>query len=1521
MKYHCNVKTVFISLLVALLFFVFSFLIILSLNLTSPTLLVTDKILSAVSSVDSNLSFEFDAMERNFRDRVMIRGFSLYYDKEEILSFDKVEVKLGLFDIAKYILGLEGNAEVNFNSGTISIPETFFKENMEVDSSNEDNLIITDTLSEFLSNHTLTLSFDNTTIKSEYAEVYNSSLYFSYIGSDDTLIGEVSTPLVYSTFNGYEGSLLNTNISFSLKNDLFLNVDIGSVNIKNGDEYITLSKIGLSSNLSLDEISSNNIIAKIDIDSIKGLFYDVDFNAKKMEVIVNKNVIDFTLNNANGSYNGSNFALDSISGNCLSFDDIALSVNKLNYSISSLSLDGIGLNANIALSDKKVSFNLGSLYSNLTNVTNNVLKSITLSSLGGGLSLGDKTEINLSLDSTLKTSNRDLSDITFSFNGEAELNGSGLENSKIEIANLYLGYGEKYNSLLSLSGNLDSLTFNLKYGNIIDASLTASIKEETLEGSVNLNSLSLEKILPLFTKDKINLFNEKSLVDSNINFAFTKNSDSSLGLLGVLDYSLSLSSFNIAGLESSFSSSALLKVENDKVNISNLEVATSFFTAHFDGYYDINMMLPYLDFSVKGSNDKPYFNGFIHLSEDQYYSFYGNFPQLTKTSLFGEVDFSKENIVSSISTLETKSGNRPFSLLVDLLNKEITIRSKSLSVDVDYKEGINGLISFDNLNTLSNTTNDSSIVCNGDISFSFLLDEGFNINSDNFEVKNIFLLPLSPTISFALSGNDNLITLSNLEVKSENSVMYTGLLSCDLSSLVFALNLKEYSGDGNLILSLYKEDDIVGVVKAEKIDLTSLGLEKMYANFNLFGSAKKIEDFSFYGNLAVLSSDKNNDDREINAKIELTSDKLSITDILYNSDGVSLSIDDIYLSAKEGKFGIINGHGLIENEHYDRSYPIELGFALSGEIEKKESLFSSVVSLIETKGSGTSFTFNLSSLDIDNGTLALSDKNFTLSINEDGLSINGNLLKGSVDDKNKKANLNVNLENILISTFDIDYSSSLAIHADIDAFNMGLINLISLYPTLVFRDDLIYGDALIEKNGNEYRMSGNLNAKELAVDVFWLDNQTVILHNPRFTLWDNELRSSIGSATVLDKSTLERKSIDMAVEVNLTPTLSIESYVADIYIDDNNSVRVRLPLPQANIDISGNVTGHYKMTINEITMLNEGDIYVSDATVSVGMNPYPAWYDNLTGGADVDMTVNFLRNNRILYPAGDDPIFTITLAENSHVSAYMDSSTMSINGDINIRGGEIFYFQKYFYITSGSIVFDDPNTFNPKISLRATLRDYDSSSERVEIYLVMKDNTFNNISPTLESSPAKELSEIMEILGQSILPQSAYGSVSVGSVASIVTEGFDILSRLGIVTTASNPLSSLSASLKNLFGVDSFSLHSNIINNILSDTISSVSSSNIGTFSPMARFLNGTTLNVGKYLSQNLYLQFMVHLEASNAKNNYTIISDDLALDTELSLEWSNDAFNVTFFTRPSYFSLYSIVDTFGFSISKTFNL
>ncbi len=608
------------------------------------------------------------------------------------------------------------------------------------------------------------------------------------------------------------------------------------------------------------------------------------------------------------------------------------------------------------------------------------------------------------------------------------------------------------------------------------------------------------------------------------------------------------------------------------------------------------------------------------------------------------------------------------------------------------------------------------------------------------------------------------------------------------------------------------------------------------------------------------------------------------------------------------------------NEKAERAYPVSLSLSLSGETDITGSLLSSISSLISNKGNGTKLTLNLDYIDGDNGTIRVENKYADFSVLSHSVIWNGDFLTGYYAFDSKKAELAINLPLVAVASFKLDLSKEVEITASIKEFNMGIVNLLLKYPTLVFRSDLVKGEVSLTRDKGEYSMNGSLWVDELGCSVFWIEDQTLILHNARFIIWDNELSSSFTYATVFDHLTGERKMIKMSVGLRMNDTLSLERWEVDVYMDENNSIRVRLPLHTAGIDILGDVTGHYYAYSEDDRMNNIGELNLSNTVLSIGMNPYPEWYNNITGGSDMDLTLNFLKNNSIIYPAGSDPIFTITLQENSSVRGYMDKTKFNFTGDVQIRGGEIFYFQKYFYITSGSIRFDDITSFNPKISLRASLRDYDSSSEKVEIYLVMKDNTFDNLSPTLESSPQKEMSEIMEILGQSILPQSAYGSFNASSAASLVTEGYDILSRLGIVTSSSNPLSSLSSSLKNVFGVDSFSLHSNILNNIVADTISQATTSYVTEYSPMARFLNGTTLNIGKYLSQNLYLQIMVHLEATKNNSSYTIISDDLALDTEFSLEWSSNAFNVTLFTKPSYFSFYSILSTFGFSITKIIN-
>ena len=177
----------------------------------------------------------------------------------------------------------------------------------------------------------------------------------------------------------------------------------------------------------------------------------------------------------------------------------------------------------------------------------------------------------------------------------------------------------------------------------------------------------------------------------------------------------------------------------------------------------------------------------------------------------------------------------------------------------------------------------------------------------------------------------------------------------------------------------------------------------------------------------------------------------------------------------------------------------------------------------------------------------------------------------------------------------------------------------------------------------------------------------------------------------------------------------------------------------------------------------------------------------------------------------------------------------------------------------------------------------------------------------------------MQILGQSILPNSIYGDISVSSMVSLVSASVDILSRIGLISNAND--NTLEQSIRSSLALDTFSLHTNIIENLIFDTVS-YASSNLDNeaLSPMARYLDGTTLYLGKYLSPELYLEGMVHLDAENNRTEsaqHTFLADDLNLDIEISLEWDNPLAVFTVFTQPENITLYDILDSFGFGISK----
>ena len=126
MKFHSNLKTVLITLGVLLMFVFSSVFIITELDLTSPTLLVTNSLFQNLTEKDTDISFSFLSMERNFRDRVKVNDITVKYKEIEVAEIDSIEIKMGIFDLLSYLMRSKTSAEIVAVNGEVRLTQSLF---------------------------------------------------------------------------------------------------------------------------------------------------------------------------------------------------------------------------------------------------------------------------------------------------------------------------------------------------------------------------------------------------------------------------------------------------------------------------------------------------------------------------------------------------------------------------------------------------------------------------------------------------------------------------------------------------------------------------------------------------------------------------------------------------------------------------------------------------------------------------------------------------------------------------------------------------------------------------------------------------------------------------------------------------------------------------------------------------------------------------------------------------------------------------------------------------------------------------------------------------------------------------------------------------------------------------------------------------------------------------------------------------------------------------------------------------
>lgn len=1512
MKYHSPFSTIIISIAVLLVFLTVAVLTVAALSMTSPTLILANELMDKLEASDSDLSISFGSIDRNLRDGVFISDLSIGYKGEEAASFGHITAHMGLFQLIRYALFGTGNLSIEASGGRISITEEMIGGDGGDSEGGNADLGFLDKYSISIHLHGFDISLPyGLSLKDAEASVYLDHGIEGFSGNIRTdgieyhqqgYSAGLSAPLITAA---YESGF---NLAFSAESG-YLSGDQGRVDVTS-----PVMRLSLDEENSIDDFSVSLSSASASSDGI-------DLTLGQSSASFRDGSISIVLTDLDagyGDYRIVSARFDAM-GNSRNADLIisGLEISKNGTRmISSERIEAGG-------SPEKRSFSIFSSSSSLyvPAAASGYAESVSLSPLEAGISFADDGSIALSADAFMLTNsdNMALDSASASLSADFIVKDSGVQSAEVHISRIQLP---------SLSYPL-SVDASYRNG---EARFMASYSEELritgLLGKsknlyIDMDDLELSGFRPyaeLFFPVSAPYIGDRTEASGTVSLSFEP--DENGKLTGPLSASFILSDLRFNQYSFSVSASLSSMLSPSRLDVDSLTLTSDFIRASWSGYIDLDRLLPAGAFSVTlTESGKEIFIGELSLSASNEYYFRASIPDFPSSYFMGRVDFTVDQIVRSAALFRSGGTEYPFDLVVDLGKQRISLDNERLDILVEYGDIIHGEASFNAFALPVPSGDVNPCTLSGDIILDFSFSgQQLNLYTDSFQIVNMRHLPTDPDLSFAAyAGNEGMeirdIILAGVETEP---LQGSASISFAEPSVALYLGSSRSTEKEEILLSVTENEGLyAGILELRSFNLGRIGLEGLVGSANLSGRGQSLEDIAFAGNIDAESYDMANDPRTIKATLMIDSTSFELEDIDYSNGPLSISSESFSYSSETGIFSsdsVITY--AISNE--DRDYPITASFSLTGALPEGENLFDALLSVRE---SDSSADLILHYLDFDNR-IRTGERAAHIEYRNGRMELAGSLADGYIDIPGNDFSVHADIAPAAVFTVSGNLGEDAAISADIDSFEVSIANLFMIEPTVIFYEPAPvrgYIDAV--KRGSDWDLTGFLEADSAAFDVFWMPGERVILHNPTFYIWDNLIQSNVDDCTVLDLETYERIPGRVSLYLDLSDNLSFEGWGVDVWAYDGKEVGIRLPMPESNVDIFGTVSGHLVIQSDGRTVYLGGDLTADDLTMSLGMAPLPEWWGS-DKATRIDFNLLLRENVRFVFPMGPDPILTATLAENQNLHVIIDEfGNMDISGNLEIRSGEFFYFQKNFYITEGNIGFRSrgygEGGFDPIINLRARLRDFDSEGRSVDIYLILRNSTLDNISPQFESSPSKDINEIMSILGGAILPSTAYGEISVSSVFSLVSASVDILSRMGVIRPADI---GLEQSIRQALSLDTFSLHTNIVENILYDTVSLVSSNLYEeSLSPMARYLDGTTFYLGKYLTPTLYLEGMIHLSAArnHDERKHTFIADDLNIDIEVSLEWETPMCTFQIFTQPVNITLYDIVDSFGFGFSK----
>ena len=286
----------------------------------------------------------------------------------------------------------------------------------------------------------------------------------------------------------------------------------------------------------------------------------------------------------------------------------------------------------------------------------------------------------------------------------------------------------------------------------------------------------------------------------------------------------------------------------------------------------------------------------------------------------------------------------------------------------------------------------------------------------------------------------------------------------------------------------------------------------------------------------------------------------------------------------------------------------------------------------------------------------------------------------------------------------------------------------------------------------------------------------------------------------------------------------------------------------------GYASGDIVMTITPGDFYLTGDATFNNGFFSIPFGDLHKLSNNSKKSGNMtfrmNLNVNLGKKAEYRWPNNDIPILRALIPSEKPIQLSLDTSVgyFDIKGASTIRGGEVFYVKRNFYIREGNVFFaSTPQGFEPLVSLRAEIRDKDEGGEPIKIILTAKEQSLENFNPKMETYPPRSEAAVMQILGQ-----VAIGNVSKENfLQTALTTATDLVAQIGVFKKTESKI-------RDFLHVDTFSIRTLLLQNAV---FGNLFKANTDTPLTVGNYFDNTSVYIGKYFGSQIYADALLHLD------------------------------------------------------------